>query len=208
MSGAPLNTSAVWSSAFSVRAASPPARLSAGTGSITRRHRLHRAWQPLGEPLRRELQCPAPRRALQPRDLHLGLRGQGPLLRLVRRLQQLPAAQLHRLLGTSSIRSHAARPAAPGPAGAMITAKTGLAGDASENRAAQMPQYGRKHVAVTPSTPVADASDTYNRPGRLVPPTRSGTVATDICITEPSQKVDPFSGSGQGGLLGLRTRLT
>lgn len=37
----------------------------------------------------------------------------------------------------------------------MITAKTGLAGDASENRAAQMPQDGRKHVAVTPSTQLA-----------------------------------------------------
>ena len=61
-----------------------------------------------------------------------------------------------------------------------------------------MPQDGREQVAVTHSTWIADVSDSYNRLGRSVPATRAGIVATGVNITEPSRKVDPFSGSGQG----------
>jgi hypothetical protein len=78
--------------------------------------------------------------------------------------------------------------------GSSITSS--VASVASKDRGAETAQEARNQVIVTRSTSLADSDATYNRPGRISPGFRRGTVATALSARKPSQKVDPFSGSG------------
>jgi len=123
--------------------------------------------------IRRELQRQASRRALQPRDLPLRLRSQGPLLRLVRRLQQLPPAQLARLLGAGDVRRPAPRQTAhAGATDAVINRNWPLAAVARKNDALRSLRTPGTE-SPRPAAPCPPSQhETYNRSDRAMPGTR------------------------------------